>query len=157
MPDSFMKAALREASIAAVQKEAPIGAVAVKDGKIIARAHNLRESRNDPLGHAEISLLIKLSKKLNGWRMNGVTVYVTLEPCLMCMGAMIQARVPRLVFGAMVPKAGEPRSNHKMDVTSGVLEAECSAILKKFFKGLRQAPGDQQPTRPTHLRSRRSR
>lgn len=146
--EPFMTAALREAEKAYRKKEAPVGAVAVKDGKIVARAHNMRESRNDPLGHAEIYLLSKLSKKLKGWRMAGVTVYVTLEPCLMCMGALLQARVPRLVFGAMDPKAGacgslydlsqDARMNHRIEVVSGVLSDECSNILRRFFSGLRR-------------------
>jgi tRNA(adenine34) deaminase len=144
---SFMREALREAAKAAEKKEAPIGAVAVKDGRILARAHNLRESKNDPLGHAELYLLSKLSRKMKSWRMIGVTVYVTLEPCLMCMGALIQARVPCLVFGAMDPKAGacgslydlskDMRLNHRIEVVSGVLARECGDVLTDFFKTLR--------------------
>ena len=144
----FMKEALKEASKAARKKEAPIGAVAVKDGKIVARAHNLRESKNDPLGHAELILLSKLSRRLKAWRMLGVTFYVTLEPCLMCMGALIQARVPRLVFGTMDPKAGacgslydlsqDKRLNHRIEVVSGVLEEECGGVLTDFFQSLRK-------------------
>lgn len=142
-----MKAALHQAERAYEKNEAPIGAVAVKDGKIIARAHNLRESKNDPLGHAELYLLDRLSRKLKVWRALGVTVYVTLEPCLMCMGALIQARVPRLVFGAMDPKAGacgslydlsqDKRLNHRIQVTSGILAGECGGILTRFFKEMR--------------------
>ncbi len=143
----FMKAALRESEKAALKKEAPIGAVAVKDGKILTRAHNLRESRNDPLGHAEILLIAKTARKLQAWRLSGVTVYVTLEPCLMCMGALLQARVDRLVFGTLDPKAGacgslydlskDNRLNHRINVTSGVLAEECSRQLSEFFRGLR--------------------
>src|SRR5262245_55428435 len=138
----FLKAALREAAKAQAKNEVPIGAVAVRDGRIVARAYNLRETKTDPLGHAELILLSKLSKKLKAWRMSGITVYVTLEPCLMCMGALIQARVPRLVFGAMDPKAGacgslydlskDNRLNHRIDVASGVLKAECGDILSRF-------------------------
>ncbi len=145
--DRFIRTALCEAEKAFEKNEAPIGAVAVKDGKILARAHNLRESKNDPLGHAEIYLLNNLAKKLKSWRMPGVTVYVTLEPCLMCMGALLQARVPRLVFGAMDPKAGacgslydlsqDKRLNHRIDVTPGVLSSECGAILSRFFRQMR--------------------
>jgi len=144
----FMQAALKEAEKAFKKTEAPIGAVAVKDGKILARAHNLRESKRDPLGHAEMYLLGKLANKLKSWRMMGATVYVTLEPCLMCMGALIQARVPRLVFGTLDPKAGacgslydlsrDDRLNHRIDVTSGVLKDACSKILSDFFKRLRK-------------------
>ena len=144
-----MKAALKEAQKAVKKKEVPIGAVAVKDGKIIARAHNLRESKQDPLGHAEIYLISKLSKKLKRWRLNGVTIYVTLEPCLMCMGALLQARVDRVVFGSFDPKAGacgslydlsqDKRLNHLIEITSGVLQKECSEILSEFFKKLRQS------------------
>jgi tRNA(adenine34) deaminase len=143
-----MRAALREAEKAAKKREAPIGAVAVKDGRILARAHNLRESKNDPLGHAEIYLISKLARKLKSWRLNRVCVYVTLEPCLMCMGALIQARVGSLVFGAMDPKAGacgslydlsqDKRLNHRIEVVSGVLGRECSAVLTEFFKALRR-------------------
>lgn len=142
-----MAAALQEAEKAYRKHEAPIGAVAVKDGKIIARAHNLRESRADPLGHAELYLLQKISKRLKAWRALGVTVYVTLEPCLMCMGALLQARVPRLVFGAMDPKAGacgslydlssDKRLNHRIEVLSDVLGRECGAVLSRFFKEMR--------------------
>jgi tRNA(adenine34) deaminase len=143
-----MKKSLTEASKAAAKGEIPIGAVAVLEGKIIARAHNLRESRIDPLGHAELILISKISKKLKRWRLTGVTVYVTLEPCLMCMGALLQARVTRLVFGAFDPKAGacgslydlskDARLNHRIDVTSGILAEECSTILKDFFSDLRK-------------------
>ena len=145
----FMKEAIKEAQKAFDKKEAPIGAVAVLDGKIIARAHNLRENKNDPLGHAEILLIHKVSKKLKRWRLTGVTIYVTLEPCLMCMGALIQARTDRLVFGTLDPKAGacgslydlskDLRLNHRIEVTSGVLQKECSEILKIFFKKLRNS------------------
>lgn len=148
MKDEYwMRKAIQEARKAFDKKEAPIGAVAVLEGKIIARAHNLRENKNDPLGHAEILLLHKISKKLKRWRLSGVTVYVTLEPCLMCMGALIQARVDRLFFGTLDPKAGacgslydlskDLRLNHRIDVTSGILQNECSEILKEFFKKLR--------------------
>ncbi len=143
-----MQFALKEAAKAAERKECPIGAVAVHNGKILARAHNLRESRNDPLGHAELLLLSKLSKKLKSWRLLEITVYVTLEPCLMCMGALLQSRIPRVVFGTLDPKAGacgslydlsqDKRLNHQIQITSGVLKDECSIILKKFFEKLRR-------------------
>ncbi len=144
-----MQLALREAQKAAKRQEIPVGAVALIKDKIIARSHNLRETKQDPLGHAEIYLLSKVSKKLKRWRLSDVTIYVTLEPCLMCMGAMIQARVGKLVFGCKDPKAGacgslydlssDVRLNHKIEVTSGVLEKECSQILSEFFKKLRSS------------------
>lgn len=144
----FMTNALKEAGKAFLKSEVPIGAVAVSQGRIIARAHNLRESRNDPLGHAELLLLSKLSRKLKTWRLTDLTIYVTLEPCLMCMGALLQARVKRLVFGALDPKAGacgslydlsqDRRLNHRIEVTSGILKDHCTQILKDFFKSLRK-------------------
>lgn len=144
----WMQEALKEARKAAKKNEVPIGAVAVKEGKVLSRAHNLRESKQDPLGHAEIYLISKLSKKLKRWRFNDVTVYVTLEPCLMCMGALLQARVGRLVFATKDPKAGACGSlydlsqdkslNHRIEVKSGILEKECSQVLSDFFKWVRQ-------------------
>lgn len=146
-----MKEALKEAQKAEKKKEVPIGAIAVQDGHIIARAHNLKENKQDPLGHAEIYLISKLSKQLKRWRLNDVTVYVTLEPCLMCMGALLQARVGRLVFASMDSKAGacgslydlsqDKRLNHRIEVKSGILDKECSKILSDFFKKLRQKSG----------------
>lgn len=143
-----MKAALKEAKKAASKLEVPIGAVAVYEGKIIARAHNLRESKQDPLGHAEIYLLSKVSKKLKRWRLAGVTFYVTLEPCLMCMGALVQARIDALVFACFDAKAGacgslydfsaDSRLNHKLNVRSGILEKESATLLSDFFKQLRK-------------------
>lgn len=143
----FMKEAYEEAKKAFKKKEAPIGAIAVHQGAILAHAHNVRERKNDPLGHAELILLRKLAHKFKNWRILGVTVYVTLEPCLMCMGALLQARVKRLVFGAMDPKAGacgslydlskDERLNHRIDVTSGVLAKECGDLLTQFFKEMR--------------------
>jgi len=140
----FMREALKAAEKAFRLKEAPIGAIAVHQGKILAHAHNVRERRSDPLGHAELILLRKLAHKFKNWRMLGVTLYVTLEPCLMCMGALIQARVKRLVFGAMDPKAGacgslydlskDERLNHRIETTSGILGKECGEILTRFFK-----------------------
>ncbi len=143
-----MQLALREAGKALAKNEVPVGAVAVGGGKIIARAHNIRETTQDPLGHAEILLLKKVSKKLKRWRLSDITVYATLEPCLMCMGAMIQARVERLVFGAVDPKAGacgslydlgkDLRLNHQISVQGGLLEAQSRKILKEFFIDLRR-------------------
>ena len=142
-----MKAALRECRKALAKNETPIGAVAVRNGKIVARAHNLRESRTDPLGHAEIVLIRKLAKKFKSWRLPDITLYVTLEPCLMCLGAIFQSRMTRLVFGALDPKAGvcgslydlstDTKINHHLKVTKGILAKESSEILKSFFKTLR--------------------
>ena len=146
--EHYMKLALKEAKKAYNKGEVPIGAVIVKDGKIIARAHNLREKNNDPTAHAEILALRKAAKKLGGWRLLGCDMYVTLEPCAMCAGAIIQARIERLFAGAMDLKAGaagsivdlfsETRFNHKVQVETGIFEEECSNVLKDFFKKLRE-------------------
>ncbi len=143
----FMQLALKEAEKGASEGEAPIGAVAVLDGKIIARAGNKREQRHDPTAHAEIIALKKAAKKLKRWRLTGVTLYVTLEPCAMCAGAMVLARIKRLVYACADPKAGacgtlynipqDIRLNHQVEITSGILEKECRTLLKGFFKELR--------------------
>lgn len=143
-----MEEALREAEKAANKGEVPIGAVIVSDDKIIARGHNLKEISADPTAHAEIIAIKKASRKLGEWRLLNSTIYVTLEPCLMCMGALIQARVPRLVFGSYDPKAGacgsvydvsnDKRLNHRIKVITGIMPVECERILKDFFKDLRK-------------------
>ncbi|OGW50869.1 MAG: tRNA-specific adenosine deaminase [Nitrospirae bacterium RBG_19FT_COMBO_42_15] len=145
--ERFMRLALIEAEKAAGEGETPIGAVAVLNGKVIAKARNKREIWNDPTAHAEIIALKKAAKKLNRWRLSDITLYVTLEPCAMCAGAMVLARIDRLVFGCTDPKAGscgtlynilqDKRLNHQAEIKTGVLEKECGALLKKFFKGLR--------------------
>ena len=145
--DNHMKEALKEAQKASIKGEVPVGAVIIKEGKVIARAHNLREKNNDPTAHAEIIAIKKAAKKLGGWRLSGCDMYVTLEPCTMCAGAMIHARISKVYFGTDDPKAGaagsildifgETRFNHKVEVESGILENECSGILKDFFKNLR--------------------
>jgi tRNA(adenine34) deaminase len=144
----FMEQALHEAKKAARKGEVPIGAVIVLDNKIIARSHNLKETTTDPTAHAEIIAIKKASKKLKKWRLLNSTIYVTLEPCLMCMGALIQARVPRLVFGSYDPKAGacgsvydvsnDKRLNHRIKTINGIMAVECERILKEFFKSLRR-------------------
>ena len=144
----FMKEALKEAKKAYKKEEAPIGAVIVKDGVVIARAHNEKELKKDPTLHAEITAIRKACKKLGTWRLNGCDMYVTLEPCAMCAGAIIQARIDRLFIGTPDPKAGAVGSvvdllgiqkfNHKVEVSYGLLEEECSNILKDFFRELRQ-------------------
>jgi tRNA(adenine34) deaminase len=143
----FMKQALELANEAARLGEVPVGALAVKDGQIIGRGYNRREIDRDPFSHAEFLAMKEAAQTLGVWRLTGVTLYVTLEPCSMCAGALVQSRVTRLVFGAMDPKAGavgslynvaqDARLNHRVDVTSGVVGEACSQTLKIFFAGLR--------------------
>ena len=144
-----MERALELAREAARLGEVPVGAVAVKDGAVVGEAFNRREVDRDPLAHAELLALGQAARRLGAWRLTGVTLYVTLEPCAMCAGALVQARVTRLVFGARDPKAGavgslydlarDPRHNHRVEVTAGVMEEESGALLKDFFRGLRAA------------------
>lgn len=150
--EHYMREALAEACVAAEQGEVPVGAVAVMNGKIVARAHNVRERTGDPLGHAEIVLIQDMTVHHPSWRLDSVTVYVTCEPCLMCAGALIQARVPRLVYGCRDPKAGacdslyevtrDKRLNHRIETVGGVLENECAGILSAFFRGKRTKSRD---------------
>ena len=142
-----MKEALKEAKKAYLLGEVPVGAVIVYEGKIIARGHNTREIKQTVLGHAEINAIQKASKKIGSWRLEDCDIYVTLEPCAMCSGAIIQSRIKNLYFGAYDLKTGvcgsvlnlfEYPFNHKVNVVGGVLEDECSRILKDFFKELRQ-------------------
>ena len=143
----FMKQALKEAQKAFEKDEVPVGAVIVKDGKIIARGHNNRESKLDPTGHAEIIAIRKAAKKLKNWRLEDTTMYVTIEPCSMCAGALVWARVGRIVYGASEPKGGalgssfnlyeQKNLNHYPSVSAGVLEQECSALISSFFKNKR--------------------
>jgi len=144
--ERWMQAALREAEKAAKKNEVPIGAVAVYKGKIIARAHNIRQKTQDPLGHAELLLLRKAAKKLESWRMPDLEVYVTLEPCLMCLGGLHQARVKKIVFAATDPSAGACRSvwNFEKDsrfrkilIIGEVFREDSRRLLQKFFKKLR--------------------
>lgn len=145
--DDFMKVALEEARMALEHGDVPIGAVAVRDGEVIARAHNKREIKGDPTAHAELIALRQASRRLGRWRLHDVTLYVTIEPCAMCAGAMVWARLERLVYGSPDPKAGavyslynivqDPRLNHQCEVTSGILEEECSDLLQTFFRGRR--------------------
>jgi len=143
----FMRMALEEARAAAEEAEVPIGAVVVCDGEVVARAHNRREGDHDPSAHAEFSALVAASHALERWRLTGCTVYVTLEPCLMCAGLMVNARVDRCVYGAPDPKGGalgtlydvshDERLNHEFEVTSGVLAEECANELRSFFRARR--------------------
>lgn len=143
----FMLAALDEARAAGTRDEVPVGAVVVVEGRIVARAGNRTIGDNDPCAHAEIIALREAAKVIGNYRLAGASLYVTIEPCAMCAGAMIQARIDRLVYGADDPKAGAVRSvfsildsrrvNHQVDVTSGVLSAEAVAVLQKFFAARR--------------------
>ena len=146
----YMALALAEAREAAPRGEVPVGAVVVKDGRVLASAHNRRETSHDPTAHAELLALREAARRVGSWRLDGCTLYVTLEPCFMCAGAMVNARLPRLVFGASDPKAGavgsladvarDPRLNHRVDVLSGVLADECGSVLRDFFSSRRPAP-----------------
>ena len=144
-----MKEALKEAKKAELIDEVPIGCVIVKDDKIIARGHNQRETNQSPIGHAEIIAINKASKKLKSWRLEGCDIYVTLEPCIMCSGAIIQSRISKVYYGASDPKGGALGSsinvldanniNHHPEVISGVLKEECSSIITNYFKAKRQS------------------
>jgi len=144
---AFMRAALEQAARATAIGEVPIGALLVRGGAILAQAHNYREVRQDPTAHAEMLVIREGAKALGSWRLTDTTLFVTLEPCAMCLGAMILARIPRVVFGARDPKAGacgsvldfanESRLNHRVEVVGGVLEEESQQLLKQFFKELR--------------------
>ncbi len=142
----FMKEAIKEAKKAYEKGEVPIGCVIVKDDKIIARAHNLRENKNSPIAHAEILAIEKASKKLNSWRLLDTTMYITLEPCTMCSGAIINSRIPTVIYGAKDPRFGshvsllnlfDVKFNHDVNISGGVMEEECSKLIKDFFQELR--------------------
>ena len=146
--EKFMKAAIREARKAEKLEEVPIGCVIVYEGKIIARGYNRRNTDKNTLAHAELLAIKKASKKLGDWRLEGCTLYVTLEPCQMCAGAIVQARIDKVVIGSMNPKAGCAGSvltllqinafNQQVEVEQGILEEECSTMLSSFFKNLRE-------------------
>lgn len=146
--EKYMKEAIRQAKKAYRLDETPIGCVIVHEGKIIGRGYNRRNTNKSPLAHAEITAIKKASKKLGDWRLEECTLYVTLEPCQMCAGAIIQSRVTRVVVGCMNPKAGCAGSvlnlldvkafNHQAELTTGVLEEECSALMTGFFRELRE-------------------
>ena len=153
MDRRFMRLAIEEARKAEALGEVPIGAVIVKDGEVIARAHNLRETSQNAVTHAELSAIQDACKETGSWRLEETTLYVTLEPCPMCSGAILQSRVPRVVYGARDPKGGcvdslyrllnDPRFNHECEVTEGVLADECGAILTSFFRSLREKKKEQ--------------
>ena len=146
--EKYMKEAIRQAKKAKALDEVPIGCVIVYEDKIIARGYNRRNTDKNTLSHAELNAIRKASKKLGDWRLEGCTMYVTLEPCQMCAGALVQSRIDEVVIGSMNPKAGCAGSvlnllevegfNHKVKITRGVLEEECSTMLSDFFKELRE-------------------
>ena len=146
--EKYMKEAVRQAKKAYAIGEAPIGCVIVHEDKIIARGYNRRTIDKNTLAHAELAAITKASRKLGDWRLEGCTMYVTLEPCQMCSGAIIQSRMDRVVIGCMNPKAGcagsvlnllqMPEFNHQAELATGVLEEECSQLMKSFFKELRE-------------------
>jgi len=145
--EKYMKLALSQARKAASIGEVPIGCIIVYDGKIIGRGYNRRKTDKNTLSHAELTAIKKASKKMGDWRLEGCTMYVTLEPCQMCAGACVQSRIDRVVIGCMSPKSGCAGSilnilqreefNHQVEITKGVLEQECSDILSSFFSSLR--------------------
>ena len=147
MKETYMKEALKEASKAKKLNEVPIGCVIVKDNKIIGRGYNRRMKDKNTLSHAELNAIKKASKKLKDWRLDDCEMYVTTEPCQMCSGAIVQARIKKVFIGCMNPKAGCAGSvmnllqvdkfNHQVEIESGVLEEECSSMLKDYFKELR--------------------
>lgn len=146
--EKYMREAIRQAKKAYVLGEVPIGCVIVHEGKVIGRGYNRRNTDKNTLSHAEITAINKASRKIGDWRLEDCTLYVTLEPCQMCAGAIVQARIPEVVMGCMNPKAGcagsvlnilqMPQFNHQVSVTRGVLEQECSDLLKTFFAELRE-------------------
>lgn len=157
LPESFlgeaMDLALEEAGAALRKGEVPVGAVIVLGNRVVARAHNLRETRADPLAHAEMLVISEAARHTRCWRLANATLVVTLEPCPMCMGAVLQARIPRLVYGTSDPKAGaagslydlsdDPRLHHKVDVVRGVREREASRLLQAFFSGCRASESSE--------------
>lgn len=153
MDRKFMRLAIEEARKAETLGEVPIGAIIVKDGEVIARAHNLRETSQNAVTHAELSAIQDACSEVGSWRLEETTLYVTLEPCPMCAGAILQSRIPRVVYGARDPKGGcvdslyrllnDPRFNHECEVTEGVLADECGDMLSEFFRALREKKKEQ--------------
>lgn len=146
--EEYMGEALLQAQLALDADEVPVGAVIVRDGRIVARAHNQRELLHDPTAHAEMIAITQAAEDAGNWRLERCTMFVTLEPCAMCAGAIVLARIPRLVYGARDPKAGavgslydiprDPRLNHVVEVTGGVLESQCGEVLSEFFRKKRR-------------------
>mgnify|MGYP001568324133 CR=1 FL=1 len=153
LDEAFMSRALELARAAAQLGEVPVGAVAVRSGQIVGEGYNRREIDADPFSHAEMRALAMAAHEAQAWRLSGVTLYVTLEPCTMCAGALVLARIDRLVFGAADPKAGavgslynvlaDSRHNHRVDVLGGVLKEPCARALTEFFRGLRARNTDK--------------
>ena len=154
MQEEFMREALKEAKKAYKKLEIPVGAVIVKNGEIIARAHNKKESKKDTTKHAEILAIQDASKKLDNWRLMGCEMYVTLEPCPMCAGAIIQSRIKKVYIGTMDEKTGacgsvlnllkDYKFNHEVEVETGIMQNECEELLKQFFKELRELKRKEQ-------------
>jgi tRNA(adenine34) deaminase len=147
MEKKYMELAMQEAQVAYDNLEVPIGAVIVCDGQVIAKTHNTRESCNQAVHHAEMLAIMEANKKLNSWRLDTCTLYVTIEPCPMCAGAILQSRIKKVVYGASDPKAGAHQSklnlfsidfNHKTEVISGIMEEESKELMQKFFQNLRK-------------------
>ena len=148
MHEAYMRMALREAEAAMAEEEVPVGAIIVHEGHVIASAHNQRETLKDPTAHAEMIAITQAAQAMGSWRLEDCTLYVTLEPCPMCAGAMLQARLPAVVYGTTDPKAGavhtlfrllsDPRLNHSVQAVSGVLANECGQILTRFFQQQRR-------------------
>jgi tRNA(adenine34) deaminase len=156
--ERLMDLALREAARAREEDEVPIGCVIVHGGRVIGRAHNQRETLHDPTAHAEMIAITQAAEALGDWRLENTTLYVTLEPCPMCAGAIVLARIPRVVYGARDPKAGavrtlyrlleDERLNHRCEVVEGVREAECAAALQDFFRQRRNQNGKRADAEP---------
>lgn len=150
---NFMIEALAEAEKASALGEVPVGAVVVKDGKIVGRGHNMTETAKDPTAHAEIIAIREAAKNIGGWRLIGCSMYVTCEPCAMCAGAMVWARIEKLFIGTPDPKGGacgsvfnipkEEKLNHQIEIESGIMQEECSAVMKEFFKKLRTKKSEE--------------
>jgi tRNA(adenine34) deaminase len=159
----YMQLALKHAALAPAIGEIPVAAVLVQQDTVLATAHNYRESLQDPTAHAEMIVIRQAAEHLRSWRLTDTTLYVTLEPCPMCAGAVVQSRIGRLVFGAWDPKAGacgsildipsERRLNHRVEVVGGLLEHECQALLQKFFRPLRQSVLQRRTIPPNDLAS----
>ena len=158
----WMGAAFREAVKAGDRGEVPIGAVVVRDDRIVGRGYNLRESKSDPSAHAELIAIRRAARRVGNWRLTGSTLFVTLEPCIMCMGLILLARIDRVVFGCRDPKGGaagslydlsnDGRLNHRVELTPGVREAECSSLLTEFFRALRLEKGKKKAVPQTEIR-----
>ncbi len=150
--EHFMREALLEAEKALAAGEVPIGAVMVRDGEIIARGHNLRNTAKNPLRHAEIDVINEAAGIVGDWRLEDCTLYVTVEPCPMCAGAIVQARIPKVIFGTRNSKAGcsgsvldvlhEPKLNHQVETEEGILQEECAEIMRRFFRRFRKNAKD---------------